>query len=213
MPNLTYEPAVLLDLDGTLVDSVYHHVLAWAEAFGAAGHQVALWKIHAAIGMGGQRLVPWLLGRHVDEADDLRDEHQRRFLERNDSLRAARGALELVDDLERRGVRFQIATSAEAEIGEALLDTLGRRDLPTADASDVGSPKPAPDLLLASCRELGAEPTQTTLVGDSPWDAEAAVKIGMRCVGVRTGGFSDERMVTGGAATVVDAPGDLVGRL
>lgn len=213
MDSTHYAPAVLIDLDGTLVDSVFVHVVAWAEAFAARGYDVPQWRIHAGIGMGGKRLVPWLLGRHVDDADDIADDHRRRFLDRAEQLRATRGAGELLDDLERREVAYQVATSAEAEVREALLTTLGRKDLPTADADDVGSPKPAPDLLLAACAQLGAEPTQATLVGDSPWDAEAATKVGIRCLAVRCGGFGDDRLQHGGAFAVVDDPGALVGRL
>ncbi|MDX1655919.1 MAG: HAD family hydrolase, partial [Candidatus Competibacteraceae bacterium] len=90
---------VLLDLDGTLVDSVFHHVLAWDEAFSRYGYSLPLWRIHAAIGMGGHRLIPWLLGRHVDEADDLSRAHLEAFRALAPRLRPTRGALELLDDL------------------------------------------------------------------------------------------------------------------
>lgn len=208
-----YRPGVLLDLDGTLVDSVYLHVVAWSDAFAARGYDVPMWRIHAGIGMGGSRLVPWVLGRHVDDADDISDDHRRRFLDRADQLRATRGATELLDDLERREVAFQIATSAEAEVREALLAGLGRTDLPSADADDVNSSKPAPDLLLSTCADLGVEPADATLVGDSPWDAEAARRVGVRTIAVRCGGFGDDRLRAGGADAVVDDPGSLVGRL
>lgn len=209
----TYAPAVLLDLDGTLVDSVFHHVLAWDAALRKAGRPVPLWRIHAGIGMGGKRLVPWLLGEHVPESDDISDEHERRFLEQADTLRPTPGATALVDDLQRRGIDFVVATSAEAPVRQALLDALGMPDLGTADADDVGSPKPAPDLLLAAAASLGAEVDSTTLVGDSPWDAEAARRVGMRVIAVRCGGFGDDRLRDGGAQAVVDDPLALVGRL
>lgn len=213
MTDITYEPGLLLDLDGTLVDSVYHHVIAWDEAFHEAGYDVPLWRVHAAIGMGGHQLVVWVLGEHVPETAEIADEHRRRFLERADELRATRGARELLDDLERRKVAFRIATSAESDVGEALVAALGRRGLPTVDASNVQSAKPAPDLLLAACRQLDVDPLQATLVGDSPWDAEAASKIGMRTIAVRTGGFGDDRLLAGGAVSVVDDPRELLGRL
>lgn len=209
----TYRPGVLLDLDGTLVDSVYQHVIAWSEAFAARGYEVPAWRIHAGIGMGGSRLVPWVLGRHVDDTDDISDDHRRRFLDQADQLRATHGATELIGDLERREVAFQIATSAEAEVREALLGALGRTDLSSADADDVGSSKPAPDLLLATCADLAVEPADATLVGDSPWDAEAARRVGIRTIAVRCGGFGDDRLRSAGADDVVDDPGALVGRL
>ncbi|HVM00294.1 MAG TPA: HAD family hydrolase [Egibacteraceae bacterium] len=208
-----YRPGVLLDLDGTLVDSVYQHVVAWSEAFQARGYEVALWRIHAAIGMGGKVLVPWLLGRHVDDAEELSDDHRRRFLDRAEELRPTRGAAALVDDLERRKVSFRIATSAESDVREALLDALGRSDLASADADDVGAAKPAPDLLLATCAELDVEPEDATLVGDSPWDAEAARRVGIRTLAVRCGGFGDDRLLSAGADAVVDDPQELLGRL
>lgn len=213
MGETRFVPVVLLDLDGSLVDSVYEHVIAWAEAFRVRGYEVPAWRIHAGIGMGGSRLVPWVLGRHVDDADEIADDHRRRFLDHADGLRPTRGALTLLDDLERRGVRYIIATSAEAEVRKALLEVLGRDDLPAVDADAVSSSKPAPDLLLATCAELGADPGEATLVGDSPWDAEAAHRIGIRTIGLRCGGFSDHQLLAAGAHAVADDPGSLVGRL
>jgi HAD superfamily hydrolase (TIGR01509 family) len=204
---------VLLDLDGTLVDSVFHHVLAWDRALTDHGYAVPMWRIHAGIGMGGKSLVPWLLGRHVDDAQAASDAHGRYFLERADALRTTPGAVELLDDLGERGIPFIIVTSAEARIGEALLAALGRKDLRTTNADDVAAPKPAPDLLLAACEEIGGEPGRATLVGDSPWDAEAAARVDMRMIGVRCGGFGDGRLLDAGALAVVDSPRELIGRL
>jgi phosphoglycolate phosphatase-like HAD superfamily hydrolase len=204
---------VLLDLDGTLVDSVYQHVIAWNEAFLAAGYDVPLHRIHAAIGMGSDRLVPWLLGEHVDDADELSDAHTRRFLDRTDQLRPTTGARAFLDDLERRAVPFIISTSASGEEREALLDVLGRHDLPATDSDEVDSSKPAPDLLLASCREAGFDPSLTIMVGDAPWDAHAATRVGIRPIALRCGGFGDDALKAAGAIRVVDAPRDLIGQL
>ncbi|MBW3601771.1 MAG: HAD family hydrolase [Actinobacteria bacterium] len=205
--------AVLLDLDGTLVDSSYLHVLAWDAAFAAAGYEVAHWRIHGSLGMGGDRLVPRLLGRHVPEAGDISDDHTRRFLDAADRLRATDGALALIDDLERRGVPFALATSATGAEGEALLAALGRDDLPAAGADSVGAPKPAPDVLLAACEQLDIPSERAVLIGDSPWDADAAARVGAGMVGVRCGGFGDDRLRGFGASDIVDAPRDLIGRL
>jgi HAD superfamily hydrolase (TIGR01509 family) len=213
MTELSYRPAVLLDLDGTLIDSVFHHVLAWDEALTAHGYSVPLWRIHAGIGMGSSRLVPWLLGRHPEDTEALTEAHEERFLARAELLRRTDGALELVEDLEVRGIAFQVATSATGTMQDALLEALGRKDLPTANADDVGSAKPAPDLLLTACQALSVEPTDVTLIGDSPWDAEAADRIGLRMLAVRCGGFGDQRLLDAGATDVVDHPGALVGRL
>jgi phosphoglycolate phosphatase-like HAD superfamily hydrolase len=204
---------VLLDLDGTLVDSVYLHVLCWHEALSESGHEVPMWRIHAGIGMGSDRLLPWLLGGRPDRADEMSDRHTKLFVDRADLLRPTTGALELLDDLESRDVPLLVATSAGEHEREALLAVLDRVDLPTTDASDVASSKPAPNLLEAALDELGADPSEATLVGDSPWDAEAAVKLGIRTVAVRTGGFGDGALLGAGAAQVVDDPAALVGRL
>lgn len=209
----TEVPGVLLDLDGTLVDSVYQHVVAWHEAFRDHGHDVAQAGIHAAIGMGSDRLVPWLLGGHVDEAAAIADDHKRRFLDRADGLRRTTGARELLVDLETREVPYAVATSAGAEEREALLAVLGRDDVPLVDSQDVASSKPAPDLLLAACRRRGFSPARTMMVGDAPWDALAAAAAGSPAIAVRCGGFGDEVLARSGAARIVDDPAGLIGQL
>lgn len=203
----------LLDLDGTLVDSVFHHVVAWSGALRWQGYNVPLWRIHAGIGMGSDRLVPWLLGRHVPEASAMSDEHERRFLEYADDLRPTSGARELIEDLQIRKVPFVVATSASAQQREALLAALGADDLPTTDADDVSAAKPAPDLLLAACAALDANPSDAMLIGDSPWDAYAAQRIGVRTIAVRCGGFGEDTLRRAGAIDVVDDPRGLIGRL
>jgi beta-phosphoglucomutase-like phosphatase (HAD superfamily) len=211
--SMTATPTVLLDLDGTLVDSVYHHVLAWDEALVAAGYHVPLWRIHAGIGMGGDRIVPWLLGGQVEDIDALKSDHKERFLTRADTLRATDGATALIDDLSTREVPFTIATSAGGAVREALLGALGLGELPGVDADAVDSPKPAPDLLLAACDDLGCDPSVATLIGDSPWDAEAARRVGIRSIAVRCGGFGEDDLRSAGAIDVARDPRELIGRL
>jgi HAD superfamily hydrolase (TIGR01509 family) len=205
--------AVLLDLDGTLVDSVYLHVVAWYEALHAAGVTVPMTRIHAGIGLGSDRLVPWLLGGHRDGTDELSNDHTRRFLDRAELLAPTDGARELLEDLEVREVPFVVATSAGDEEREALLRALGREDLAVAGAGDVASSKPAPDILVAACEQLGVDPDHVAMVGDAPWDARAARRLGMEAVAVRCGGFSDEALLDAGAERLVDVPRDLVGTL
>ena len=204
---------VLLDLDGTLVDSVYPHVVAWYEALAAAGHTVAMATIHAGIGMGSDRLLPWLLGGHIDGAQEISDDHKQRFLERADALAPTSGATALLDDLERRKVPFLISTSASTTEREALLAALGRDDLPITGADDVASSKPAPDLLVAARAQLDGELSHVIMVGDAPWDALAAARAGMDAIAVRCGGFGDGILREAGAGRIVDAPGDLIGTL
>ena len=203
----------MLDLDGTLVDSVYHHVTAWSRALIGAGHQVPAARIHTGIGMGSDRLLPWLLGHYPDGAQEVADAHLRAFLERSDDLCPTPGALALIEDLERRRVPFVISTSAGPDEREALIGALGREDLPLTGADDVESTKPAPDLLLEACSVLGAAPERSVMVGDAPWDAIAAARAGMAGVAVLCGGFAEATLREGGARRVVSGPIELVGTL
>lgn len=209
---MSSRPAALLDLDGTLVDSVYHHVVAWQDALRNGGHEVAAVRIHAGIGMGSDRLLPWLLGGHVDAADELSAGHRRRFLERAEDLRPTPGARQLLEDLRVREVPFVVATSAGEEEREALLAVLGEPDLPLAGAGEHDS-KPSPDTILGACGELGVTPDQAVIVGDAPWDAIAARRVGVRAIGVRCGGFGDDVLREAGVERIVDNPRGLIGQL
>lgn len=212
-----YRTGVLLDLDGTLVDSVFHHVLAWDAVLAERGFTVPLWRIHAAIGMGGDRLVPWILGTSTKELGDLVEElstaEDERFVGYADRLRPCKGALALIDDLAARDVPHILASSASSKVTPVLLDALGRTDLDILTGDDVDTTKPSPDPLLLAAERLDVEPPHATLIGDSPWDAEAAAKIGMRCLAVRCGGFDTARLTGAGATAVVDDPAALIGRL
>lgn len=204
---------VVLDLDGTLVDSVYHHVLAWDRALTSHGHEVPLRRIHAGIGLGSSLLVTWLLGHEPDDLDAISDEHTRLFVEEGDRLRPTAGAHGLLADLERRGVPTVIATSAGSVEREVLLDALGSPKVPTTDADAVGASKPAPDLLLAACEQIEIDPREAVMIGDSPWDVAAAARVGMSAIGVRTGGFSDAALRARGPVAIVDSPAELIATL
>lgn len=204
---------VVLDVDGTLVDSVYHHVVAWDQALSAAGHAVPLHRIHAGIGIGSSRLVRWLLGGAPDDAEALSDDHTRRFLDHRDRLRATAGARALLDDLRQRDVPVVMATSAGSKEREALLAVLGDPDLPITDADAVDAAKPATDLLVAACEMIDVQPRHAVMVGDSPWDVAAARRVGMQMISVRTGGFGDAALAARGPTSIVDAPGELIGTL
>ncbi len=206
-------PGVIVDLDGTLVDSVHQHVVAWRAALRARGHDVAQARIHAGIGMGSDRLVPWLLGGHHDDADAINADHVQRFLAMADSLGPTPGATSFIHDLERRGVPFIVATSSGTEEREALLEALGSSDLLVTDSDEVGSSKPAPDLLLAAAQQAGFDVATARVVGDSPWDALAALRVGATAIAVRCGAFDDASLREAGAGRIVDAPADLVGQL
>lgn len=209
----TPRSGVLLDLDGTLVDSVFAHVAAWDEVLRAHGHTPPLWRIHRAVGMGGDRLVPWLLGRPEAETDAMKHEEEDAFLARADALRPTPGATDLLADLADRGVPTLIASSATGRMSAALLAVLGDPEIEIVTGDDVSTTKPSPDLLSVALGAAGLDAGNATMVGDTAWDAEAARKGGVRCLGVRCGGVSAAELLAAGAVDVVDDPRALVGRL
>lgn len=205
---------VLLDLDGTLVDSVHLHVTAWSTALHDHGHHVPSVDVHAAIGVGGDRLLRWLLGGAPADADRIAATHRERFLASRDHLRPTRGAQDLLDDLRERRVPHAIATSAGEEERQALLAVLDvDGSVPVIGPSDDAASKPAPDLIVEACAALEADPSDATFVGDAPWDALASRSAGATPIAVRCGGFADAHLREAGASRVVDGPADLVGVL
>ena len=206
---------VLLDLDGTLVDSVFLHVTAWAWTFARHDLHPPMWRIHHAIGMPGDRLVPWVLGEPTDLTTQLKETHEERFLDQADDLQPTRGARALLADLRDRSVPLCVVTSASDAMLERLLDGLGepQSSLEILTGDDTEAVKPAPGPLLAAAERLGIAPAQCTMVGDSPWDAEAALRAGMRALTVRTGGFGVDELLRAGSQSVVDDASGLVGRL
>ena len=207
--------AVLLDLDGTLVDSVHHHVTGWHRALVREGLDVPMTRVHAGIGMGGDRLVHWLAGGQLDDerASRISDVHAELFHEVAEDLRPTSGARELLEDLAARDVPHVVATSAGAPERRLLLDALGTPDIDVVDSDDVATSKPAPDLLTAACDQLGVAPQDAIMVGDAPWDAYAAARVGMPCILVRCGGFDEATLREAAPLRIVDAPRDLVAQL
>jgi phosphoglycolate phosphatase-like HAD superfamily hydrolase len=177
---------VLFDLDGTLVDSVYHHVRIWHDVLRENGLPASHWKVHRGIGLPSDRLLRWLLGEAPKNAELLTAEHDRRFAQCALELTATDGALALLRDLEARDVPFLAVTSAGESTRKALI---------------------------AAVKELGLEAAQVTFIGDAIWDAEAARRSGLPFIGLRCGGFSDELLRQAGALWTEDAPRDLIGRL
>jgi HAD superfamily hydrolase (TIGR01549 family) len=198
---------VLLDVDGTLIDSGYLHALAWQRAFAAHGLTPPWWRVHRAIGMGGDLLVREVCGSEVEDAlgDRLRDEWAERYREVLPEVRAIPGASDLVRALTRSGYRVAIASSGAREFTDAALERLGLAstdvDVVTS-ADDADNSKPAPDLLTVALRRAGG--SSAVLVGDSVWDVAAATAAGMSCVAVRTGGTAAAELLDAGAVRVVD---------
>lgn len=212
-PPQTRHDTVILDVDGTLADSTYHHALAWARAFARVGLRPPLWRIHRTIGMGGDKLVAEVGGEDVERehGDTLRAAWEEEYDALLPEVGLLPGARELVLALTGRGLTVTLATSGKERFTRHVLDQLDLPDgtLAARTSSDeVEESKPAPDLLARSLEEAGG--TSALMVGDTTYDVAAAARLGMPCVAVRTGGFGDQELLDAGAAAVVDTPADLL---
>ncbi|NJC06791.1 membrane protein [Sphingomonas kaistensis] len=206
--------AILFDVDGTLVDSNQFHVLAWAEAFHAAGHDFRLADIHAQIGKGTDNFVPALLpDASAEEIEKLAAAHRalfaRLYMHR---LKPFPGARQLLQRCRDEGLKVMLATSASGRELERHLDVLDARGIVDGwtSADDVGHSKPCPDLFEAAAQRIGVAPDEALVVGDSPYDIRAAGAAGIRAVAVRSGLFDDEALA--GAIAIYDNVGDLLDR-
>ncbi|MEA2276509.1 MAG: hypothetical protein QOC78_1469 [Solirubrobacteraceae bacterium] len=209
------EPAAILDIDGTLVDSNYQHALAWYRALRQHGHVLPIWRIHRHIGMGGDQLVAALCGDEVEreQGDDIRTAEKALYFALIDEVEPLHGARELMEDLKRRGRRVVLASSAKPEEVEHYLDLLDARGLADAwtSSGDVERTKPAPDLVEAAIERIGGGPA--VMVGDSTWDCKAAQAAGVPAIGVLTGGFSVDELEAAGAKAVFESIDELRRRL
>jgi HAD superfamily hydrolase (TIGR01549 family) len=198
--------AVLLDVDGTLVDTNYQHALAWYRAFRAHGDVLPLWAIHRHIGMGGDLLVPALIGDEGerDRGDALRDAWEKEFATLIDEVAPLPGARDLLRRLAESPARVCLASSGKADQVEHYLDLLDARDLVDAwtTSDDVDTTKPEPDVLRVANERIGGQHAVT--VGDSSWDFEAARRLGVAGLAVLTGGFSEAELRDAGAQDVYD---------
>jgi HAD superfamily hydrolase (TIGR01549 family) len=196
-------PAALLDVDGTLVDTNYHHTLAWYRAFREHGVTLPLWRIHRHIGMGGDQLVPALVPGVEQELHEAVEETRGElYAELLDEVQALDQAHELIEDLKARELTVVLASSAPEEELDHYLGLLDARDL--ADAwttkDDVDATKPEPDLVLAALEKAGTR--EAAMVGDTGWDVEAARKAGIETICVLTGGWAKQELLDAGAAAV-----------
>jgi HAD superfamily hydrolase (TIGR01509 family) len=211
-------PAFLFDLDGTLIDSVYQHVIAWREALSRLDIDLSVWRIHRRIGMSGGLFVSALLretGRTLSEADIamLQKAHAEEYLARADSVRALPGAADLLATLTRSGVPWAIATSGRRATASHALELLGLPDdAPMITRDMVKHAKPDPDLFLAAAALLGVEPRHAWVVGDSVWDMLAARRAGALSIGVMSGGYGREELERAGAYRVYADPAELLAR-
>ncbi|HEY6762597.1 MAG TPA: HAD family hydrolase [Baekduia sp.] len=207
--------AAILDIDGTLVDTNYHHAVAWFRAFRQHGHVVQLWRIHRHIGMGGDKLVASLLSDEVEarEGDAIRAAEKALYSIFIAEVEPLRGARELIQDLHDRGRQVVLASSAKAEEVDHYLDLLDARGLADGwtTSADVAATKPDPDLVLAALELLGDDGggKKAIMIGDSTWDCLAAEAAGIPSWAVLTGGFSEPELRDAGAAEVFRSIEDL----
>ena len=197
-------PAAILDIDGTLVDTNYHHTIAWYRAFMQSGKVLPLWRIHRHIGMGGDQLVAALAGDEFEDehGEDVRAAEKALYMSLIHEVRPFEDARPLMEDLAGRGHAIVLASSAKPDEVEHYLDLLDARELTKdwTDAGDVERTKPEPDLVAAAVEKAGGGPA--VMVGDSTWDCEAAARAGLETVAVLTGGFSEAELREAGAACV-----------
>jgi len=201
--------AVLFDLDGTLVDTVSTRIAAWEQALSGAGLATGRDRLAPLIGLDGKRLaseIAALAGRPIDDgrAEEI-DKQSGEIYERlNRSPRPLPGIGRLVDELDRRGIRWAIATSSRKDQVRTSVEALGLEAEPTiVDASHVKHAKPEPDLLLLAAKQLGIKPAACWYIGDSTWDMVSAVAAGMIAIGVTAGSAVDEATLSGAGAAAV----------
>ena len=211
------EPAFLFDLDGTLVDSVYQHVLAWKEALDAEGIELSVWRIHRKIGMSGGLFTNQLLREtgleiSAERVERLRHAHASAYRKHANQIRPLPGARELLSWLSEAGILWAIATSGRMETAAVNLLALGVDPdrIPVVTRDQVKYAKPDPDLFLAAAARLGAPIETAIVVGDSIWDMLAATRCRALGVGLQSGGYGLDELRKAGAFRVYEDPADLL---
>jgi len=209
--NTRESAAIVFDIDGTLVDSTYHHAIAWQRAFDRNDVTIPLWRIHRTVGMGGDKLVAAVAGEDVEErlGDTLRDEWKEEYEKIKPEVFPLPGAAELVRRLSSDGYQVALASSGDPAFAEEALDDLDIRDLVAVlkSAGDVDASKPEPDLVEVTLEAVGRA---AVMVGDTPYDVESAQRAGLKCIAVRSGGYGQAELEEAGAALVVDGVEDLI---
>ena len=208
-------PAALLDVDGTLVDTNYHHTIAWYRAFRRHGIVLPLWRIHRHIGMGGDQLIASLCDEETDEriGDDIRDAEKSLYQDLIDEVEPLPDARGLIEVLAQRGHAIVLASSAKSEEVDHYLDLLDARSLVDGwtTSADVEHTKPDPDLVAAAKEKAGGG--DAVMLGDSTWDCIAAKRCGVPTVALLTGGFSEQELRGAGAGCVYESIRELIEHL
>jgi phosphoglycolate phosphatase-like HAD superfamily hydrolase len=209
------KPIAVLDVDGTLVDTSYHHAIAWYRAFRAHGLTLPVWRIHRHIGMGGDQLVAAVAGKRVEDrqGDSIRAAETALYADLIGEVRPFADACRLLDLLDGRGHRLVLASSGKPDEVDHYLDLLDARALVEAwtTSADVQRSKPDPDLVVTAIETVGGG--EAVMVGDSTFDCEAAARVDVPTVAVLTGGFSEQELRQAGAGMVVESLTELCERL
>jgi HAD superfamily hydrolase (TIGR01549 family) len=207
--------AAILDVDGTLVDANYQHAMCWYRAFREHGVVLPIWRLHRHVGMGGDKFVPAVAGEEVESriGEAVRDRWEELFDELIDEVAAFDGAHELMRDLKDRGHSVVVASSSIEKHLDHFLDLIDARDVAEGwtTKDDVEETKPEPDLVKAALAKAGTD--DAVMVGDTPWDIEAAKRAGLDTVCVITGGFSEQELRDAGAVVVFESVEELRHRL
>jgi HAD superfamily hydrolase (TIGR01549 family) len=203
--------AFILDIDGTLVDSTYHHALTWHRAFTRYGVLVPLWRIHRAVGMGGDRLVAAVAGEQVEaeRGDQLRAARAEEWNQVKAEVVAFAEVRETVEQLRELGWTIAVASSSPRTDAEDLLELAAVSDLVdvTVTGDDVASSKPDPEVFLTALSAAGSD--HGLCIGDATHDVNAAANAGLRCIGLRSGGYGAAELAEAGSPLVLDVFGDL----
>ncbi|HKH41852.1 MAG TPA: HAD family hydrolase [Solirubrobacterales bacterium] len=196
----------ILDVDGTLVDTNYHHAIAWFRAFRRHFLTLQVWRIHRHIGMGGDQLVAALAGDEVEErlGDSIREAESELYRELIDEVQTMQGSRRLIEELKDADNSVVLASSAKDWEVEHYLELLDAKEIVDAwtTSDDVEQTKPEPDLVHAALDKVGGRPEDSMLIGDTVWDVEAAHRAGVDTLAVRTGGFSEQELRDAGAREV-----------
>jgi HAD superfamily hydrolase (TIGR01549 family) len=203
--------AAILDVDGTLVDTNYHHAIAWYRAFRRNGVTAEIWRVHRHIGMGGDQLVGAVAGADVEErgGDEIREAEGEIYMGMVDEVEAFEGARELILELREVTDAVVLASSAKEHEVDYYIDLLEARDLATdwTTSADVEATKPQPDLVHAAMDKAGTD--SALMIGDTSWDCEAAGRAGIPVVAVMTGGFGAAELREAGAVAVFSGLAEL----
>jgi HAD superfamily hydrolase (TIGR01549 family) len=206
---------VVIDVDGTLLDSNYHHTIAWARAFEHVGETVSLWRIHRHIGMGGDLLIEAVAGKDFarEQGEGVQDRWEKEFDQLIEETRLLPGAKQLLEQLQERGVKVALASSAipkHAEYAIELLDAERLADAATT-ADDAEEAKPDPELIEAALDRVKG--SKACMIGDSVWDVEAASRRDLPTIGLLTGGYGRQELLDAGARAVYEDLDELLAHL